>query len=356
MAVLQASVRPGRIGVLSGGVRMWIGVLCGLLAGAMWGLVFIVPELLGAFSALELAVGRYLAYGAMALVLLLPRLKSLLATLVPGDYAALLRHALAGNIVYYMLLATGVKYAGVAPTSLIIGMLPVVVTLMGRNDHGAVPLGRLALPLLLVGAGIACINADSFLHAGPGATSADILLGVACAAGALLCWSWYALDNARYLKRNPQFSSAQWSALYGLATGVIALFIGAGAWAWNIAAAAPAHPARDWTLFWTCNALLALGASVIGNGLWNVASRRVPVTLSGQLILFETLFALLYGFLYRGHGPRVLELAAIALLVAGVTWSVRVHAALEAPSARQPLDPDLAEGDAVASAAHRHQA
>ena len=37
---------------------MGIGVLCGLLAGALWGLVFIVPELLSTFSPLELAVGR----------------------------------------------------------------------------------------------------------------------------------------------------------------------------------------------------------------------------------------------------------------------------------------------------------
>lgn len=332
---------------------MWIGVLCGLLAGAMWGLVFVVPEMLGDFSPLELAVGRYLAYGAMAFALLLPRLKSLLATLVSADYAALVRHALAGNIVYYMLLAAGVKYAGVAPTSLIIGMLPVVVTLMGRKDHGALPLARLALPLLLVAAGIACINVDTFLHAGPGASPGDIALGVACAAGALLCWSWYALDNARYLKRNPQFSSAQWSALYGLSTGVIALFVGAGAWLFTDPT--PTTLVRDWTLFWTCNAMLALGASVIGNQLWNVASRRVPVTLSGQLILFETLFALLYGFLYRGQGPRSLELAAIVLLVAGVTWSVHAHAGQGDESARQPLDPDLAEGDGMAGAAHRHQ-
>lgn len=333
---------------------MWIGVLCGLLAGAMWGLVFIVPEMLGAFSPLELAVGRYLAYGAMAFALLLPRLKPLLATLVPADYAALLRHALAGNIVYYMLLAAGVKYAGVAPTSLIIGMVPVVVTLMGRKDHGALPLRRLAMPLLLVAAGIACINVDSFLHAGSSASAGEIALGVACAAGALLCWSWYALDNARYLKRNPQFSSAQWSALYGLSTGAIALFIGAGAWLF--ADHAPAAPARDWTLFWTCNALLALGASVVGNQLWNVASRRVPVTLSGQLILFETLFALLYGFVYRGQGPRPLELAAIVLLVAGVTWSVHAHAGKQEESGRQAFDPDLAEGDGMAAAPHRHQA
>jgi drug/metabolite transporter (DMT)-like permease len=78
--------------------------------------------------------------------------------------------------------------------------------------------------------------------------------------------------------------------------------------------------------------LLALGASVIGNQLWNIASRRLPVTLTGQLILFETVSAMLYGFVWRAQAPRLLELAAIALLVLGVTWSVRLHAA-PSPSA-----------------------
>ncbi len=316
---------------------MWTGVLCGLLAGAMWGMVFIVPELLAAFSPLEMAVGRYIAYGAIAGGLMLPRLAGLLRRLDRSDCGALVRHALAGNIVYYMLLAFGVKLAGVAPTSLIIGVLPITVTLMGRHDHGAVPLRQLAWPLAVVLAGIACINVDLFTHArASGANLLHTLLGVACAVGALLCWSWYALDNARYLKRNPHFSSAEWSALYGMASGLIALIIGAAAlllWQDKVTGAAAAASGRDWTYFWICNALLALGASVIGNHLWNIASRRVPVTLSGQLILFETLFALLYGFIYSQQWPRTLEIAALLLLVAGVVWSVRVHAV-------QPASPE----------------
>ena len=321
---------------------MWTGVLCGLLAGAMWGMVFVAPELLAAFSPLELAVGRYLAYGLIAAALMLPRLRSLAARLDRSDLGALCRHALAGNIVYYMLLAFGVKLAGVAATSLIIGLLPITVTLLGRNDHGALPLARLAWPLAVVAAGIACINVDVFLHAGArGADALHTLAGVGCALGALLCWSWYALDNARYLKRNPHFSSAEWSALYGMASGLIALVMGSVALllfhgvVTGAGGAAGAASGRNWTLFWTCNALLALGASVIGNHLWNVASRRVPVTLSGQLILFETLFALLYGYLYSQQWPRALEVAAIVLLIAGVLWSVRVHA-VAAEATRAP--------------------
>ena len=309
---------------------MWNGVLCGLLAGAMWGMVFIVPELLAAFSPLEMAVGRYISYALIACGLMANRLPGLVRRLERSDYVALLRHALSGNIVYYMLLALGVKLAGVAPTSLIIGVLPISVTLMGHKDHGSVPLKQLALPLLVVAAGIVCINVDVFTHAGDaGGSLLQKLLGVLCAAGALLCWTWYAIDNARYLKRNPHFSSGEWSALYGLSSGLIALAVGLAALAvfhGDVTGAAGAASGRDWTMFWIVNGLLALGASVIGNHLWNVASRRVPVTLSGQLLLFETLFALLYGFIYQQQMPRTLEVAAVLLLVAGVVWSVRIHA------------------------------
>ncbi|HEY1148242.1 MAG TPA: DMT family transporter, partial [Pseudoduganella sp.] len=175
-----------------------------------------------------------------------------------------------------------------------------------------------------------CINIDVFQHAqAAGQPLLRTLIGVLCATGALLCWSWYTLDNARYLKRNPHYSSGEWSALYGLSTGLIAVLMGAVAFLLfhgQITGAAGAASGRDWGLFWICNGVIALGASVIGNHLWNIASRRVPVTLSGQLILFETLFALLYGFIYKQQFPRPLEIAAIVLLIAGVVWSVHVHA------------------------------
>lgn len=305
-----------------------------MLAGALWGMVFIVPELLPDFSPVELAVGRYTAYGAISFGLMLPGLRRLLRRLAPGDYLALLRQALSGNLVYYMLLALGVKLAGVAPTSLIIGLIPVAVTLLGRRDQGAVPLRRLAAPLLVTGIAIACINVDAFRHAqSGGAPLSTTLLGLACAVGALACWTWYALDNARYLKRNPQFSGGQWSSLYGLASGLVALPIGAAAMLLahtGVTEAAP--PGRDWLLFWLYNGMLALGASVIGNQLWNIASRRLPVTLTGQLILFETVSAMLYGFAWRPEAPRMLEMVAIVLLILGVTWSVRLHATPGTPA------------------------
>ncbi|WP_423197033.1 MULTISPECIES: DMT family transporter [unclassified Cupriavidus] len=322
---------------------MGVGVLCGLLAGALWGMVFIAPKLLPAFSPWELAIGRYLAYGVVAFVATLPMLRRILRKLTRTDCVALLRQAITGNLLYYVLLAFGVQLAGVGPTSLIVGILPITVTVMGRRDHGAVPLSRLARPLLVVVAGIACINLDLFGgggSAGAHGTAAIELArpvwqkvaGVLCAAGALICWTLYAVDNARHLQRNPHFSGNEWSALYGLSTGavaaVLALLGWLASWAWPSAGTtASAVASRDWQWFWTVNAAVAIGASLIGNNLWNIAARRLPLTLSGQMIVFETLFALAYGFGFDHRWPRPLEVAAIALLMVGVAWSVRLHAA-----------------------------
>ncbi|MYM34161.1 EamA family transporter [Duganella sp. FT94W] len=314
---------------------MWYGIVCGLMAGAFWGTIFVMPRWLAAFSPIELALARYLAYGLITLLLLAPRLGRLLRRLTRDDYKVLLRHALAGNLVYYVLLSTGVQLAGVAAASLMIGLLPLSVTLLGRREHGALPLRQLAWPLGLVVAGIVCINIDVFTDArGVSLPLTRVALGMLCALGALLCWTWYAVDNARFLQRNPQFTGAEWSGLYGLGTGVVALPLGAVMWALG----GVGEPARDWLRFWTVVMLVALGASVIGNQLWNIASRRVPVTLAGQLLLFETLFGLLYGFIYQRQMPRPLEWTAMVLLIAGVAGAVWLHArpptaTLQAPPA-----------------------
>lgn len=312
---------------------MGIGVLCGLLAGAFWGMVFIAPKLLPVFSPWELAIGRYLAYGLVAFVAALPLMSRIARKLTRTDCVALLRQAFTGNLLYYVLLAFGVQLAGVGPTSLIIGILPISVTLMGRRDHGAVPLRRLALPLLVVAAGIVCINVDLFAGGGAhGAVAAAArpvwqkIAGVFCAAGALVCWTLYAVDNARYLQRHPHFSGNEWSALYGLSTGLVSLVLATVGWILFGSVLTAPGSGRDWQWFWMVNAAVALGASLIGNNLWNISSRRLPLTLSGQMIVFETLFALAYGFVFDHRWPRPLEIAAIVLLMAGVAWSVRLHA------------------------------
>jgi drug/metabolite transporter (DMT)-like permease len=309
------------------------GVAYGVMAGAIWGFIFLAPRLLPDFSPLYLSIGRYVMYGLVSLAFALPFARRLAAKLTRADLVALVKLALVGNLLYYMLLATAVQMVGVAPASLIVGILPVTVTLAGRRDHGAIDLRRLFWPLAMVVAGIVCINVDVFGDASGSTTSvATKLGGLACAAGALAAWTRYAVVNSRYLQANTHFDGNEWSVLWGIVTGVL------GAVVWIVLMLLPAGtvqasvaPAR-WQTFWIVSFALALGGSWLGNTLWNAAAKRLPLTLSGQMIAFETLFALLYAFVYDERLPRVPEVLAIVLLLGGVSWSVRQHAVARAPT------------------------
>ncbi|MEX3955610.1 DMT family transporter [Trinickia sp. EG282A] len=318
------------------------GVMYGMMAGALWGTVFLVPRLLADFSPALLAAARCMMYGVVSLAAAVPIARRVAPKLARADLVALARLALVGNLVYYVFLTAAVHHVGIGPTSLIVGVLPVTVTLAGRRDHGAVPLGRLIWPLALVMAGIVCMNVDVFANAPAPPPDAESvpgkLLGLVCALGALASWTWFAVENARTLRRlnahETKFDSNEWSVLLGILTGLFgamlwlpasALTDGPGGIAKASAIAAAGAGDARWQIFWVLNLGLAVGASWLGNGLWNAAATRLPLTLSGQMIVFETLFALLYGFIYDGRLPRPLEAAAILLLLAGVVWAVRRH-------------------------------
>lgn len=296
------------------------GLACGVGAGALWGLVFVAPALAGEFSPLQLTVGRYLCYGLIAALLLGPRWRRVRASLGRGDGWRLAWLALFGNTLYYVLLAAAVQAGGIATTSLVIGFLPVAVTLAGSRDHGAVPLRRLAPSLLLGALGVACIGWGAL--AGPAhATESRPLVGLACAVAALASWTAYAIGNARCLARLPQVSSHDWNLMTGLATGAqsllllpLALWLGAGD-----------HDAGAWAKLGAVSLGVAVLASIIGNGLWNRMSRMLPMTLVGQMILFETLFALLYGWLWASRWPTALELVALGCVIASVVSCLLVH-------------------------------
>ena len=300
--------------------RLLIGLLCGLVAGAFWGGVFLAPKLLHAFTPLQMTAGRYLCYGLASAALLAPSARRVLGRLTWTDWRDLTGLSLLGNIVYYVCLAVSVQIAGVAPASLIIGLLPVTITLVGAKPGEGVALRRLAAPLLLVAGGVVCINVAAFQTVRD-VSVGRLVLGLLAAAGALGLWTVYAVWNARRLAATPRFNSHEWSLLTGVVTGLLSLLLVIPAFAM----AGVGHAADAWLFFWGVSLAVALGASVVGNGLWNAASRLLPLSLSGQLIVFETLFALIYGFLYEARWPRPLEAAAIVLMLAGVLWSVHLH-------------------------------
>ena len=301
--------------------NLWMGIGFGAAAGAAWGLVFVAPELARDFSPLQLSAARYLAYGLIALALVAPRWRALAPRLGRVEWLALLRLSLLGTIVYSVLLATAVQMGGVAMTSLVIGFLPVAVTLIGSRGHGAVPLRRLAPTLMLGVAGIVCV-AWQALGMPSEAPVSTRLTGFLCAIGALASWTAYAVSNSRWLARLDHVSSYEWNLLTGLVTGGLAVLLAVPAF---MGSSAADHSAAQWGRFIGVAASMAVVASVVGNAFWNRASRLLPLTMIGQMILFETLFALLYGFLWEARWPTALEALAMVLVGASVLAGISAH-------------------------------
>ncbi|MGC4250183.1 MAG: DMT family transporter [Sphingobium sp.] len=303
------------------------GVLCGMGAGALWGLVFLAPELVRAFSPLQLTVGRYLAYGFMSALLIVPRWRQLFAMLSRRDWLALCWFALAGNTLYYVLLSTAVQTGGIAMTSLVIGFLPVAVTIIGSRDQGAVPLARLAPSLLLCMAGAVCIGWQALAALASGSVQAQ-LIGLGCAIGALISWTAFAVGNSRSLTRLGHVSVYDWNLLIGIVTGGQALLLVPMTLALDTWDQSPAL----WLNFAGVSAGVAIFASLAGNALWNRMSRLLPLTLVGQMILFETLFALIYGFLWEQRLPTGMEMAAFAFVALSVISCISAHQRKERPA------------------------
>lgn len=296
------------------------GVASGIGAGALWGLVFLAPELVREFGPLQLTVGRYLGYGLIAAALAAPRWRSLAALVPRREWWNLAWLALAGNTLYYVLLSGAVQTGGIAMTSLVIGFLPVAVTVIGSRDHGAVPLRRLAPSLLSCAAGAVCIGWQALATPTADSTGKQFV-GLLCAMGALASWTAYAVGNARCLVRLPHVSAHDWNLLTGLVTGAQNLLLVPLA----LALGGAGHDAGEWARFAAVSAGIAVLCSIAGNALWNRMSRLLPLTLVGQMILFETLFALVYGLVWERRLPTPLEIAALACVVTSVLSCLAAH-------------------------------
>lgn len=296
------------------------GIACGVGAGALWGLVFLAPELAGDVGPLWLSIGRYLCYGMIAAALIIPRWRTLSAHLDRRRWLELAALALAGNTLYYLLLSSAVQHAGIALTSLVNGFLPVVVTLIGSRDRGAIPIRKLVPSLLLCAAGAACIAWQALVVPGD-ESGGHRVFGLVCAVGSLACWAAYAVGNSRALARLQRVSEHDWNLLMGMVTGAQSLLLVPLALAIGI----PSFDGESWLRLGAVSIGLALIASIAGNTLWNRMSRLLPLTLVGQMILFQTLFAMLYALLWEQRLPTLMEVAGLGLVVASVVSCFSAH-------------------------------
>lgn len=311
---MSADATVARAGL---GGRTLMGIAAGLAAGALWGLVFVVPRMVGNFGMIDVVSARFVIFGLVAGLAVFARPR---ATRWPSvaQAGAALGLSVLGFTGYYLLLAFAIESAGTEVPSLIIGTIPVWMMLLGRP--AGLSMRALWPGLALTAAGIALMvggawNAQS---AGGGGRFA---WGLALAVLAMASWTVYGLMNSAWLQRHTQVNAADWANWLGIATGIGAL----GLWLVAGSDVATLRAQPNIGLFWAVAVAGGVGASWLATVLWNMASQRLSASLCGQLIVSETLFALLYSFVWDGRWPHATELAAAALFVLGILASIRAH-------------------------------
>lgn len=311
---------------------MLAGIIYALLAGLMWGLVFAVPLLLPDYPAPLQSVGRYLAFGLIALpIAWLDRAN--LRELSRQDWLKALQLAAVGNLLYYLCLAGAIQRVGAPVTTMFIGALPVVIAICAniRNQHrdGRYAWRDLAPALLLIMLGIGCVNLAEMGNPTQSLQAISplrYLSGIVLCLLALACWTWYPLHNADWLRAHSDRSPRTWATAQGLATLPLALLGYLLLWGFNTLHGndypMPFGPRPGF--FVALMLVMALLASWCGTLCWNEASQRLPTTLAGQLIIFETLAALSYAYLLRHSLPPTLTLLGVLLLIIGVMQGLRL--------------------------------
>ncbi len=298
---------------------MWAGIAAGIAAGALWGLVFVAPRMVPSVSGVDFTAGRFLSYGLLAFVLMLMAKNRVLPTWAQARSAVLL--SFLGFTGYYLLLVYGIQDAGTEVPSLIIGTIPIWMMLLGKP--AGLSWKSLIPGLLLTGCGLALMmtvshgaNTDTFINAQP-----HFWRGVAYSVASMVCWTAFGLMNAKWLKDHPEVSATTWANWLGVATGLGALAL------WLIAGSDPKVllAGKDIALAAILSVATGIGSAWVATILWNIASQRLSASLCGQLIVSETIFALIYSFIWDGQWPNATQFLAVALFVAGILASIRAH-------------------------------
>ena len=304
------------------------GVLYALLAGLMWGLIFVGPLIVPEYPAVLQSMGRYLALGLIALpIAWLGRVR--LRQLGRKDWVTALTLTMMGNLIYYVCLASAIQRTGAPVSTMIIGTLPVVIpvfaNLLYSQRDGKLSWWRLSPALVLIGIGLLCVNISELNQGLPDFSGWRYGSGIALALVSVVCWAWYALRNARWLRENPDKHPMMWATAQALVTLPVSLlgYIAACLWLNGQTPdfALPFGPRPG--VFIGLMIAIAVLCSWVGALCWNVASQKLPTVILGPLIVFETLAGLLYTFILREDFPPLLTVSGIALLMVGVVIAVR---------------------------------
>jgi len=299
----------------------YLGILFAIIACACWGLSMICPVFAPEFTAVEITLGRYFFYGVVCLGLWLRSRRSHSWTV----WKMALVFALTGNLVYYGLEVVGVKMIGPSMVALLFAINPICVCLYGNLKNKEIPFSLIVLPIILVLTGILVVHVND-IQIDPDISQSQFLIGMGFTISSIAMWAWYAVHNARYLKNQTDLNPADFNMIIGLWCLILSLMSMAIVNFLPVESMyllSPEITNQQLIWFLIATATLGLFGSYFGTFFWLRASKMLPLTLAGQIIVAETCSGLIYTYLNQQRFPRWYELVGFVLVIGGVLISIR---------------------------------
>lgn len=305
---------------------MFRGICFVLLACVIWGLIYLIPQFMPAFSPLEVALGRYGSYGLASLLYMLLFRYSFLRTLPSSIWKKAIGLSLLANIGFYPTAVACMRCSHPAIAALILGMSPITVALYGNWREKECDFSRLIFPCVAMGIGLILVNIPSFEESLFDGSIGIYIFGLISGFISLAFWTIYAVLNGRFLKTYPEIRASDWCSIIGIATlgwiVIFATFYGLLAPSGTLQKFSTFTPELQHFLLWS--AVLGLMCSWTAFFFWNKGSARLPISLAGQLTIFETLFGLLYVYSFDHHMPSTLEILGVLIALCGIYVSIRI--------------------------------
>jgi drug/metabolite transporter (DMT)-like permease len=295
---------------------MLMGFIYALGACLLWGTIFVAPQFLPEYSPMEVALGRYFSFGLFSLVLLF--IKKIPKYPFQFWFVAA-SYGLIANVLYYIGVVIGVRYATPPVAVLVIGMCPVVAAIYGTWGTKELNFKGLILSCMIMTFGIILVNIMEVDWSFSRYSFKEYLFGLGGSFTALMTWGWYAVQNARFLKKNPTLSRTDWASMIGVSTLFWVLILG------TLLSFGDTIDLRKFNVlslslfkYFGITTFLGIVCAWVGCFFWNKASSILPISLMGPMIIFETLFGLFFCFLCEKRVPSTIEFAGIVAMIVGI--------------------------------------
>lgn len=303
---------------------MIFGISLVLSACFVWGLIFVIPQLLTGFTPIEVALGRYFFFGSVScLFMCLGGLKKWRR--IPFYiWSTAFSFALVVNVFYYVNLILGLRYSSASVIALILGISPISIPFYGNWRKKIFDFKPLIIPSLFIATGLILVNFQNLQGDLAKTSVTQYIFGLCCGFFSLCAWNWYAVANDEFLHKHPNLSPRDWSTLIGTCTLLWVILIGGLLWGFSQIETIQKYYTLTDELKWFIFGSLILGliCSWLGAYLWNSASKHLPISLAGQLSIFETVFGLLFVYIIEHRCPPFLELMGIIIILSGVLISM----------------------------------